>query len=82
MVAFQTNDLFALTDKGSACGGTVAKPAPCTSDSYMQLLETGIYPLGKGNPLRAQYIEVFGVNANDFPEAILRAHRELVASPQ
>jgi hypothetical protein len=81
MVAFQTNNLFALTNQGSACGGTVAKPTPCTASSYMQLLETGIYPLGKNNPLRAQYIEVFAENANDFPEDILRAHRELFTSP-
>jgi len=81
MVAFQANDLFSLTDQGSACGGTTAKPTPCTATSYMQLLETGIYPLGKSNPLRAQYIEVFAVNANDFPEDILQAHRELFASP-
>ena len=32
---------------------------------------------GPSNPLRAQYIEVFAANVNDFPDDIRQAHIEL-----
>ncbi len=81
MVGFQTNNFFSLTDSGAACGGTPANPLSCTSAPYLSQLETGIYPLGKDYSLRAQYIEVWPINANAFPEDILQAHQEIVATP-
>ena len=46
-------------------------------------LETGIYPLGKTNGLRAQYIEAFATNANAMlaSNAIWQAHQDLFAPP-
>jgi hypothetical protein len=44
------------------------------------MLETGIYPLGKSNSLRAQDIEVFAADVVAFPNAIQQAHYELVAT--
>ena len=41
------------------------------------MLETGIYPLGKGNSLRAQDIEVFASDVIAFPGSIQQAHLEL-----
>ena len=49
--------------------------------SLLQMLETGIYPLGNTNRLRAQYIEVFATNAVAFTNAIWQAHQELSAPP-
>ena len=43
------------------------------------MLDTGIYPLGRDDCLKAQYIEVFAPNVNAFPEATERAHEELTA---
>lgn len=78
MVAFQTNEYFGQTGGGAGCSEPVTNPAPCTLQTFMALLETGIDPLGAADPLRAQYIEVFQSNANAFPGDILLAHDELV----
>jgi Beta-galactosidase len=79
LAAFQTNEY--LGGQGAACSEPVTNPTPCTASTYLQLLETGIYPLGIGNSLRAQYIEVFHANASAFPADILQAHMELFANP-
>ena len=80
MAAFQTNNYFGSTGKGAACSEPVTNPTPCTDVTFLALLQTGIYPLGQGDPLRAQYIEVFPANANAFPGDILQGHAELVPS--
>jgi Beta-galactosidase len=77
LAAFQTNNYFGSSGQGAACSEPVTNPTPCTAATYLELLQTGIYPLGPNNPLRAQYIEVFPANANAFPDDILQAHREL-----
>ena len=79
LAAFQTNEY--LGGQGAACSQPVTNPTPCTAATYLQLLETGIYPLGPGNSMRAQYIEVFHANASAFPADILQAHMELFANP-
>jgi hypothetical protein len=79
LAAFQTNEY--LGGQGAACSEPVDNPTPCTAATYLQLLETGIYPLGTGNSLRSQYIEVFHANASAFPADILQAHTELFANP-
>ena len=79
LAAFQTNEY--LGGQGAACSEPVTNPTPCTAATYLQLLETGIYPLGTGNRLRAQYIEVFHANASAFPADIHQAHLELFANP-
>jgi hypothetical protein len=60
-----------------------ASPAPCDDASYTNMLETGIYPLGITNSLRAQYIAIFATNANAMlpSNAIWQAHQELFAPP-
>lgn len=82
MAAFQTNNYFGSTGQGAGCSEPVTNPTPCTATTYLQLLETGIYPLGSDNSLRAQYIEVFPANANAFPAEILQGHEELVPEPR
>jgi hypothetical protein len=77
LAAFQTNNFYSLTSGGAACAGSPANPVPCTDATYLDLLQTGIYPLGQSNSLRAQYIEVWAVNANAFPDDIQQAHVEL-----
>ena len=77
LAAFQTNEY--LGGQGAACSEPVTNPTPCTAATFLTLLETGIYPLGRSNSLRAQYIEVFHDNATAFPGAILTAHSELTA---
>ena len=80
MIAFQTNE--DITGQGAACGGkTSNRTTPCTAATYLAELQTGIYPLGQSNPLRAQYIEVFALNVNAFPDVIQQAHNELLAQP-
>ncbi len=80
MIAFQTNE--DITGQGAACGGKTAnRTTPCTAATYLAELQTGIYPLGQNNALRAQYIEVFSLNVNDFPDVIQQAHNELLAQP-
>ncbi|HEY6842923.1 MAG TPA: hypothetical protein VI391_02055, partial [Thermoanaerobaculia bacterium] len=78
MAAFQTNEYFGSTGQGAACSEPVTNPTPCSAATFLQLLQTGIYPLGTDNPLRAQYIEVFPANANAFPADILLAHNDLL----
>ncbi len=70
-----------LGASGAACGGTVTDPTPCNDAAFLQMLETGIYPLGQANPLRAQYLEVFAPNAIAFTNAIWQAHQELCSFP-
>jgi hypothetical protein len=77
MAAFQTNEYFGSTGQGAACSEPVTNPTPCTDVTFLALLQTGIFPLGQSNPLRAQYIEVFPANANAFPGTILHAHDDL-----
>src|SRR5258708_30016946 len=78
MAAFQTNNYLGQSGQGAACSEPVTNPTPCTATTFLDLLETGIFPLGKSNPLRAQYIEVFPANANAFQEDILAGHDLLV----
>ncbi len=78
LAAFQTNEYLGQSGQGAACSEPVTSPTPCTLSTYLALLQTGIYPLGQSNPLRAQYIEVFHANATAFPGDILQAHDELV----
>lgn len=77
MAAFQTNNFYSLTSQGAACGGSPDAPTPCTDALYLQMLETGIHPLGVSNPLRAQYLELWSANVNAFPNAVYQAHIEL-----
>ena len=82
LLAFQTNeDLPPANDKRASCGGP-RDTTECTAVTYLEELETGIYPLGKDSSLRAQYIEVFAANVNAFPLDILQAHNELFGSNQ
>jgi uncharacterized protein (TIGR03437 family) len=76
LVAFQTNLDFG-PDGGASCGPSIQQTAVCTDATFLSELETGIYPMGKSNPLRAQYIEVFGANVDALPAAVLQAHFEL-----
>jgi hypothetical protein len=80
MAAFQTNNYFGSTGQGAACSEPVTNPTPCTAQTFLALLQTGIYPLGADQSLRAQYIEVFPANANAFASDILGAHDELTAA--
>ncbi len=78
MLAFQTNeDLPSPTGKIAGCGTSFTNTAPCNAALYLQMLQTGIYPLGKTNPLRAQYIELFATDAVTYSADILQAHFEL-----
>ena len=77
LAAFQTNEYFGSTGQGAACSEPVTNPTPCTETTYLELLQTGVYPLGQDDPLRSQYIEVFAANANAFPDDIQQAHIEL-----
>jgi hypothetical protein len=78
LAAFQTNEYLGSSGQGAACSEPVANPTPCNAQTFLALLQTGIYPLGVGDSLRAQYIEVFPANANAFPGDILQAHDELI----
>ena len=71
LIAFQTNE----NGPGASadCDGT------CYDTNYPTMLQTGIYPLGSTNSLRAQYIEIFAADALAFTNAILQAHQELFA---
>jgi glycosyl hydrolase family 42 (putative beta-galactosidase) len=82
LAAFQTNEYFGSSGGGAACSEPVNSPTPCTAATYLALLETGIYPLGQENDLRAQYVEVFPANAIAFPADILQAHLELLLTPR
>jgi uncharacterized protein (TIGR03437 family) len=83
MIAFQTNeDLASNTGKRASCFAAPTPPALCTDANYIDLLNTGIYPLGQSNSLRAQYIELFAADAIAFPDDIQRAHLALVPGSQ
>jgi len=77
-IAWQTNEYLGQSGGGAACSEPVTSPTPCTAATFLQLLQTGVFPLGFSNPLRAQYIEVFQSNANAFPSDILAAHNDLL----
>jgi hypothetical protein len=80
MIAFQTNE--DVTAQGAGCGSRGDPlPTPCTAGAFLAMLNTGIYPLGTGNALRAQYIEVFALNVNAFPGVTLTAYDELLGIP-
>ena len=82
LLAFQTNeDLPPNNDKRAACGGRGDTTA-CNAVTYLEMLERGIFPLGKDSSMRAEYIEVFAANVTSFPEDILLAHTELQGSHQ
>jgi hypothetical protein len=51
-----------------------AGATPCTDATYLDILQTGISPLGLSNCLRAQYLEVFAPDAGVFPDDIQKAH--------
>jgi uncharacterized protein (TIGR03437 family) len=76
LVAWQTNEY--LGPQGAGCSEPITTSIPCTSDLYLQLLDTGVYPLGASSSLRAQYIEVFNANANALQADILAAHSQLL----
>jgi len=78
-IGYQVNDYDNL--QRSACSGSSLNPGPCDLDSYLKLLEVGVYPLGKEDPTRALYIEVLPPDAIRFPDAVLHAHNELFALP-
>jgi len=78
LAAFQTNEYLGSTGQGAACSEPVTNPTPCTASTFLTMLQTGIYPLGQGDNLRAQYIEVFPANANSFPDDIQQAHLALL----
>jgi hypothetical protein len=76
MAAFQTNEYMGKL--GAGCSEPITSSVPCTADTFLTMLETGVYPQGQSNPLRSQYIEVFQANANAFPSDILQAHFQLL----
>ncbi len=78
LIAFQTNEDLGGTGGDAASGGR-GETTPCGDATYIEMLETGIYPLGKTSSLRAQYIEVFAANVNAFPGEVEQAHLELLA---
>ena len=80
LIAFQTNEAFS-NPPAAACGPRGDTTTVCTSATFIQELNTGIYPHGPNNPLRAQYIEVFSGNVDSLPATILQAHLELVNNP-
>jgi hypothetical protein len=82
LAAFQTNEYLGSIGQGAACSEPVTNPTPCTTATFLTLLETGIYPLGSSNPLRAQYIEVFAANADAFPGDVFQAHNEIHPSQE
>ena len=77
LVAFQTNLDFGPSG-GASCGPSIQQTVVCTDATFLSELETGIDPLGKSNPLRAQYIEVFAANVDALPNSVLQAHYELI----
>jgi hypothetical protein len=80
LIAFQTNE--DVTAQGAGCGSRGdAAPTPCTASTFLAMLNTGVYPLGISNALRAQYIEVFALNVNAFPATTLTAFDELLGIP-
>jgi hypothetical protein len=80
LIAFQTNEAFS-NPPAAACGPRGDTTTVCTATTFLQELNTGVYPHGPGNPLRARYIEVFSGNVDSLPATILQAHLELVSNP-
>ncbi len=79
MIAFQTNE--DVTAQGAGCGSrSDPQPTPCTAGTFLAMLNTGIYPLGTSDPLRAQYIEVFALNVNALPATTMTAYDELLGA--
>ena len=76
LMAFQTNEY--LAGQGAGCAEPISVTVPCTTATFLAMLDEGIYPRTQTNPLRAQYIEVFHVNAAAFPADILQAHFQLI----
>jgi uncharacterized protein (TIGR03437 family) len=74
-IAFQTNEWL---NSGAACGGTLAKPVPCTTALFEQMVEAGLYPFGKSDPVRSPFIEVFPPNALALPDAMIASFNEIV----
>jgi hypothetical protein len=74
---FQTNDYIGPFQQ-AACSVVSGNFGPCTSATYLGLLEIGIHP---SPTLLAQYIEVLPPDALAFPAAIMKAHTELVPEP-
>jgi hypothetical protein len=81
MPAFQTNNYYGQSFGGAAASGTVQHHVKCTDETFLTLLEVGIYPLGKERPMRSEYIEVFPANVLAFHEAVAAAQKELVSGP-
>ena len=81
LAAYQSNNYYGSSGGGAACGGTPAQQVPCADDTYLNQLQEGIYPLGRTNSLRSQYIEVFPANVIAFTNAIWQAHLELIGEP-
>lgn len=78
MAAFQTNEYLGGTGLGGAGCSPEPTPIQCTPALFLNMLEEGIYPLGRSNPLRSQYIEIFRQDATAFPDSVLQAHFELL----
>jgi uncharacterized protein (TIGR03437 family) len=76
LMAFQTNEY--LAGQGAGCAEPISVTVPCTAATFLTMLDQGIYPRTPTNPQRAQYIEVFHVNAAAFPADILQAHFQLI----
>ncbi len=76
MAAFQTNEY--LGGQGAGCSEPITSTIPCTADTFLTMLDIGIFPNGQSDPLRSQYIEVFHANATAFPADILTAHFQLL----
>jgi hypothetical protein len=74
---FQTNEYLGGTGLGGAGCSPEPTPVQCTSATFLNMLEEGIYPLGRNNSLRSRYIEIFRQDALSFPDAVLQAHLEL-----
>ncbi len=81
LTAYQSNNYYGQSGGGAACGGTPANPQPCADSTYLEELREGIYPLGRTNSLRSQYLEAFPTNALAFTNAIWQAHQELFSPP-
>ena len=80
LIAFQTNEDVATSNgKSAGCGTSSQNVTPCTDATYLAMLETGSYPLGPSNALRAEYIELFAADAVTYPGDIMQAHSELFA---
>ncbi len=93
MAAFMTNNFFAAVPgagAGAACSGGFSDPQACAdSSAYLALLNIGVYPcqtnptaaVCEAQPFQSTFIEVFAPDMLTFPDAILKAHIELLRSP-